>query len=690
MRNRGRIRLAVLMSVMLTAVSVPVYAEEIETEETVPAVFSASAEKPGDDALQAGETEEEVTAPGGMEPEVSGLEGMEPEVSGPEEAEPEASDPGEFGTEGAVTGESVTGEAVYGEKTEVEKEEPEDKEDSSEAADAEADEELLQQAYADVVYRTHCQTYGWFPWVSNGGEAGITGQAKRMEAMNILLENANVSGSIEYRTHCQTYGWLDWVRDGAQTGTTGEAKRLEAIQIRLTGEMAENFDVYYRVHCQTFGWMGWAKNGAPSGSAGYAKRLEAIEIRLVKKGGPAPGSTDNAYASADGQAAGTQSGSGNSLIEYCTHVQTYGWQKYVRDGQMSGTSGESKRLEGIRIRLTGQKYSGGVRYRTHVQTYGWQDYVQDGAMSGTEGQSKRLEAIQISLTGEMADRYDIYYCVHCQTFGWMGWAKNGAPAGTAGYAKRLEGIRIRLVEKGGAAPGSTADAYRQYTAPQPVAAQTAAADNTVMNEANWQVLINTIGAVESGGQIYGNRNYAAYAGQYAASPYEYTCTLGWAQFYGVKAQRLVQNIFQASPFAFRSIDTNGLIEKRLGGDWVSEMWDPSDAERSTLIRLITSDIGKKQQDLLFRADMAPIVSYCEQTFTQNAKAVIMYAEIAHLGGQAAANRIFQRCMGSYSTNRILASLRQDQNDYSNNQQVGDSMYDLRHAKCAEFVERYVQ
>ena len=53
-------------------------------------------------------------------------------------------------------------------------------------------------------------------------------------------------------------------------------------------------------------------------------------------------------------------------IRYRTHVQTYGWQKYVRDGQLSGTSGESKRLEGIRIRLTGQRYSGGIQRRALV------------------------------------------------------------------------------------------------------------------------------------------------------------------------------------------------------------------------------------------------------------------------------------------------------------------------------------
>ena len=48
-------------------------------------------------------------------------------------------------------------------------------------------------------------------------------------------------------------------------------------------------------------------------------------------------------------------------------------------------------------------------------------------MSGTSGQAKRLEAIRISLYGEMAEHYDIYYRVHAQSFGWLSWAKNGDP-----------------------------------------------------------------------------------------------------------------------------------------------------------------------------------------------------------------------------------------------------------------------
>ena len=293
-----------------------------------------------------------------------------------------------------------------------------------------------------ILYQTHVQTYGWLAEVANGKMSGTEGEAKRLEAIRIRLDNQSYTGNIEYRTHVQSYGWLNWVKNGDLSGTEGEAKRLEAIQIRLTGEIAKHYDVYYRVHAQTYGWLDWAKNGEPAGTAGLSKRLEALEILLVKKDSKAPGSTNRPFVS-------------NLSIKYSTHVQSYGWLKYVADGKMSGTEGEAKRLEAIKIQLENAPFTGGIQYRTHVQSKGWQEWRSNNQISGTEGESKRLEAIEIRLTGEMAQYYDVYYRVHAQTYGWLDWAKNGEPAGTAGLSKRLEAIEIRLVKKGAKAPGST-------------------------------------------------------------------------------------------------------------------------------------------------------------------------------------------------------------------------------------------
>ena len=147
-------------------------------------------------------------------------------------------------------------------------------------------------------------------------------------------------------------------------------------------------------------------------------------------------------------------------ILYRSHVQNVGWQDWAQKGNMSGSQGQSLRLEGINIKLDGQQDLG-LRYKTHVQNIGWQDWVNDGKLAGTEGRSLRLEAICIELTGENADLFDLYYQIHAQNIGWMGWAKNGQESGSAGYSYRLEAIKIVIVEAGAPAPGPTDNRFVQ-------------------------------------------------------------------------------------------------------------------------------------------------------------------------------------------------------------------------------------
>ena len=289
-----------------------------------------------------------------------------------------------------------------------------------------------------VSYKVHRQDYDWEEgWKKDGQTSGTVGESKRLEAIQIKLPDG-VSGSIEYRTHIQDIGWeKNWSKNGEVSGTEGQCKRLEAIQIRLTGEVEKNYDVYYSVYAENFGWLGWAKNGEEAGTAGYGYRLEAIRIQLVTKGDKAPeliGTIKEAMKA--------------RLVGYQTHVQDYGTQAYVYDGDMAGTEGECKRMESIRMKLPSSVNSS-IQYRSHVQDIGWEkNWASNGSLSGTTGQCKRLEAIQIKLSGDVAKNYDVYYRVHAQDYGWLAWAKNGESSGTEGYAKRLEAIEVRLVPKG--------------------------------------------------------------------------------------------------------------------------------------------------------------------------------------------------------------------------------------------------
>ena len=209
-----------------------------------------------------------------------------------------------------------------------------------------------------------------------------------------------------------------------------------------------------------------------------------------------------------------------------------------------------------------------------------------------------------------------------------------------------------------------------------------------MNDKNMAVLVSIIGTVESGGQVYGKRRYDAYAAPYTNSAVEYTVTLGWAQNYGSEARTLIQMIYDKDKAAFQKIDQGGDIAAMLKKDWVAIRWNPSAAQKKKLIALIDSEAGHTCQDELFAKLMKTFIADCEKTYTKSIPAIMMYCEIRHLGGAGPVKRIFDRLGGNYSLDMIMASLVRDQQDKSNDNQVGDTKFWTRHLKCKEFIERY--
>ena len=93
------------------------------------------------------------------------------------------------------------------------------------------------------------------------------------------------------------------------------------------------------------------------------------------------------------------------------------------------------------------QYSGNIEYRTHVEDIGWQSWKSNGTIAGTTGQSKGMEAIEIRLTGELAKYYDVEYQVYVEGLGWQGKRQNGKMAGTTGKSKQIEAIKINIIEK---------------------------------------------------------------------------------------------------------------------------------------------------------------------------------------------------------------------------------------------------
>lgn len=309
---------------------------------------------------------------------------------------------------------------------------------------------------ANVAYMAQVQGIGWQNSVTDGMTAGTEGQSRRVEAITILKGGAlaNIEGDIKYRTQVQGYGTQDWVTSGKVAGTVGESRRIEALQVALTGDLAVQYDVYYRLHIQGYGWLDWVlgneDNSSWSGTSGLSLRVEGVQIEIVPKGSPAPGPTGGiTYITADDL----------GDLSYMVHQQTYGDLPVVTEGTIAGHTGESRRLEAVKIYYDNDLFDSSVQYRAHVQGTGWQDWVNEGELAGTEGQSRRIEALQINISGNLANICDIWYRVHVQGYGWLGWTKNGQIAGTTGLSKRVEAVQIELRSRAQGAPGTTSDSY---------------------------------------------------------------------------------------------------------------------------------------------------------------------------------------------------------------------------------------
>lgn len=338
----------------------------------------------------------------------------------------------------------------------------------------------------NLKYQVHVQNIGWQDWKKNGEMAGTSGKSFRLEAIRICLDSSD-EYSVMYRVHVQNIGWQEWKTDGEIAGTSGQGLRLEAIQIKIVPKQKKsriyidtpiNGDTYYS--SSNINVQGWKMaNVSNSTIKAYIddKEIEANKITYYNRTdvinsildygtatqNPKSGfkfniSTSNLSSGKHTIKIVAYSGSSilttNSVnfyvdkqlhVTYRSHVQNVGWQGYVKDGQMAGTSGKSYRVEALNINLINAPSNAKILYRTHVQNIGWQQWKSDGELTGTSGQSLRIEALQIKL--ENMDEYTVEYQVHIQDIGWSGWYIDGETAGTVGQGKRIEALRIRIVSK---------------------------------------------------------------------------------------------------------------------------------------------------------------------------------------------------------------------------------------------------
>ena len=285
--------------------------------------------------------------------------------------------------------------------------------------------EKKQKDNLGIQYRSHVQDKGWEEtYVQNGTTSGTTGKNKKVEATQMQLVNASsAEQSVKYRLYIEGQGWQDWTYDGQIAGTIGKNKKVFGIRVEL--ENAEGYTVKYRAHIQDLGWTEWVENGQTAGNIYKTKKIEAIEVTII----PDKEKENNIY------------------VEYYSHIQDKGWEEefLFQDEETSGTTGQNKKVEAVKMRLVNAPEDLKIKYRAYVQDQGWQDWAYDGEISGTTGDNKKIYGIRVELEG--LEDYSIQYKAHIQDEGWSGWKTDGVTAGDILKNKKIEAIMVRIVPK---------------------------------------------------------------------------------------------------------------------------------------------------------------------------------------------------------------------------------------------------
>lgn len=213
-----------------------------------------------------------------------------------------------------------------------------------------------------------------------------------------------------------------------------------------------------------------------------------------------------------------------------------------------------------------------------------------------------------------------------------------------------------------------------------------------LTDAQMSVALNILGAVETGGQIYGNRRYDDFTSPYASSPVEYSCTAGAFQEYGENLRQLLIRIKKEYPATFKKYDTGNIAAdiQRSWSDSTPYKVYAGTAKAKAIVAIISSTDGKKVQDARAADLIDSYLAHITGLGVTNVRAALFCAECEHLGGAKPIERIIKRVSNKNSITALYKSLMLDQNDTSNSYQIGDKIYQTRHDKCKGWIEQYIR
>ena len=129
-------------------------------------------------------------------------------------------------------------------------------------------------------------------------------------------------------------------------------------------------------------------------------------------------------------------------LKYSTHVAQTGFGPWQYEDQISNPLDQQRDIQAINISYLSHKVYYSVYYNAEE---GWSEEVSNGEQAGTTGKSKAIYGIKIRLDETGQKEFDILYRLHKFDGEWTDWAKNGETLYS--YGQKLNALQIKLEPK---------------------------------------------------------------------------------------------------------------------------------------------------------------------------------------------------------------------------------------------------
>ena len=202
------------------------------------------------------------------------------------------------------------------------------------------------------------------------------------------------------------------------------------------------------------------------------------------------------------------------------------------------------------------------------------------------------------------------------------------------------------------------------------------------------VWLNLLGAVESGGMVYGCRDYTLFAPAGNITSNEVACTAGAYQEYGECLRELLLLIREQYPYSFNGRDTAGIGED-LASSWDYYAVSPGSAKARTIQSIIGCNAGRFVQDIRAIELLDIYLDDAKALGITNLRCGMFMAQCEHLGGYSSMKRVVLRATNKNSLASLRVSLYKDRRDLSSSYQIGDMLYANRHESIYKWLKQYI-